>query len=81
MPAIPTDRPRVNRRRARDVQRAAHLLAGVALVALVYAGPALGPAFTDAVQWVVLPLAVASGIALWKWPRIRSALRGRSRRT
>jgi hypothetical protein len=78
--SAPASPPRVSRRRVRDVQRATHLLAGAALLALVYAGPALGPAFTAAVQWVVLPVAVASGIALWRWPRIRAALRGRSRR-
>jgi hypothetical protein len=74
-----TERPAANRRRSRDLQRAAHLLAGIALLAFAYAGPALGPAFTAAVQWVVLPVAVASGIALWKWPRIRAALRRRRR--
>jgi hypothetical protein len=78
---MPTAPPRVSRRRVRDVQRAVHLIAGAALLALVYAGPALGPAFVATVQWVVLPVAVVSGIALWKGPRIRAALLGRSRRT
>jgi hypothetical protein len=77
---MPTSPQRPSRRRVRDLQRAAHLLAGAALLALVYAGPVLGPGFTAAVQWVVLPVAVASGVALWKWPRIRSALRGRASR-
>lgn len=74
------DTPRRLRWRARDGQRAAHLVAGVAVVSYVYAGPLLGSGFVAAVQWVVIPVVVASGVALWKWPRIRKALRARGRR-
>lgn len=71
--------PRTSRRRVRNQQRAAHLVAGAVLLAYIYLGPALGAGFTAAVQWAVAPVAVGSGIALWKWPRIRTLLRNRSR--
>lgn len=74
------DTSRRLRWRARDGQRAAHLVAGGAVLAYVYAGPLLGSGFVAAVQWVVVPVLVASGVALWKWPRIRKTLRARSRR-
>jgi hypothetical protein len=63
------------RRRVRDQQRAAHLVAGVLLLLYVYLAPALGAGFTGVVQWVVIPVAAGSGVALWKWPRIRTLLR------
>jgi hypothetical protein len=44
----------------------------------VYAGPLLGPVCAAVVQWVVFPVLVATGIAMWKWPRIRRMLRGRA---
>ena len=69
--------PRLTRRQVRNVQRTGHLVAGAGLLASVYAGPVLGPGFLAVVQWVVVPLVVLSGIALWKWPRIRTMLRGR----
>lgn len=71
--------PRTSRRRVRDRQRVAHLVAGAVLLVYIYLGPALGAGFTAAVQWVVVPVAVGSGVALWKWPRIRTLLRNRSR--
>jgi len=53
----------------RKVQRAAHLVAGLILIAYVY-GPNAGH-FHDAVRFVVLPLLVLTGIAMWQAPRIR----------
>lgn len=70
--------PRLTRRQVRNLQRTGHLVAGIALLASVYAGPILGPGFITVVQWVVVPLVIMSGIALWKWPWIRTMLRGRS---
>lgn len=70
-----TTAPRSSRWRPRDRQRAAHLVAAVVLLVHVYLGPALGAGFVAAVQWVVVPVALASGIALWKWPRLRRMLR------
>lgn len=67
--------PRLSRRHVRDLQRTLHILTGVALLAHAYAGPMLGSGFTVAVQWVVVPLAIGSGVALWRWPRIAARLR------
>ena len=65
-------------KQVRSRQRAAHLAAGVLVLVAVYAGPMLGPAFAAAVQWVVFPALVLTGIVMWKWPRIRRMLRGRA---
>jgi hypothetical protein len=65
-------------KQVRSQQRAAHLVTGVVVLVAVYAGPLLGPVFAAAVQWVVFPVLVATGIAMWKWPRIRRMLRGRA---
>jgi hypothetical protein len=72
----PPSRP--NGKQVRTQQRAAHLAAGAVVLVAVYAGPLLGPVFAAAVQWVVFPALVLTGIAMWKWPRIRRALRGRA---
>jgi hypothetical protein len=71
-PARPTGK------QVRTQQRAAHLAAGLVVLVAVYAGPLLGPVFAAVVQWVVFPVLILSGVALWKWPRIRRALRGRA---
>ena len=64
-------------KQVRTQQRAAHLAAGLVVLVAVYAGPLLGPVFAAVVQWVVFPVLILTGIALWKWPRIRRMLRGR----
>lgn len=69
---------RPTRRQVRDLQRATHLLAAGALLAYVYAAPLLGPGFVATVQWLVVPVVVVSGVALWKWPRLRAVLRGQN---
>jgi ABC-type uncharacterized transport system involved in gliding motility auxiliary subunit len=65
-------------KRVRARQRAAHLVTGFIVLVAVYAGPLLGGAFTAVVQWVVLPVLVLTGVALWQWPRVRRVLRGRA---
>lgn len=65
----------LTRRRLRALQRAVHLGAGVALLAEVYFSSLLGPGITVVVQWVVFPALVVSGLAVWKGPRIRRAVR------
>jgi hypothetical protein len=65
-------------KQVRTQQRATHLVAGAVVLVAVYAGPLLGPVFAAAVQWVVFPVLVITGIAMWKWPRIRRMLRGRA---
>jgi di/tricarboxylate transporter len=73
-----TTRPRPTGKQLRTRQRAAHLVTGVIVLVAVYAGPLLGPVFTAVVQWVVFPVLVLTGIAMWKGPRIRRMLRGRA---
>lgn len=67
-------RPRVA---VRQGQRVVHLVTGVLVVAAVYGGALLPAWLIGLVQFVVLPVLVASGVVLWKWPRIRRLLRGR----
>ena len=69
-----------NRRRQRSLQRAAHLIAGLLLLTELYASPLLGSGFTTLVQALVAPVVVASGVAMWKGPRLRRALRARATR-
>jgi hypothetical protein len=75
----PTSRPKG--KQVRTQQRAAHLAAGAVVLVAVYAGPLLGTVFAAVVQWVVFPALVLTGIAMWKWPRIRRVLRGRAAAT
>jgi hypothetical protein len=64
-------------KKIRDRQRLAHLLAGLALVAYVYAPGGPSPVLEAAVRWVVLPGLVASGVLMWQWPKIRRWARRR----
>ncbi len=61
----------------RVLQRLIHLIAAAILVAYVYFERALGSGFTSGVRWIALPTLVLSGIALWKWPKLRRLLRQR----
>ena len=60
----------------RQGQRAVHLVTGALIIAAVYGGALLPAWLIGFVQFVALPVLVASGVALWKWPRIRRLLRG-----
>ncbi len=53
----------------RKVQRVVHLAAALLLVAYLYAP--LEAQLQDAVRLIVLPVVVATGIAMWQAPRIR----------
>lgn len=64
-------------RQVRHRQRITHLLAGAVLLVYVYAAPLLGPGFTMAVRWLVIPVLVISGVALWQWHRVRASQRRR----
>jgi hypothetical protein len=68
-------------KQVRTQQRAAHLAAGAVMLVAIYAGPLLGPVFAAVVQWVVFPALVLTGIAMWKWSRIRRVLRERAAAT
>jgi hypothetical protein len=67
-------------RRRRDVQRALHIVVGVAVLAQVYAAGAIGPVGTLIVQCVVAPVLVLSGLYLWKGHRLRRLWQDRARR-
>lgn len=63
----------------RRAQRRVHLLAGAVLAAYLYAP--LGTELADIVRFVVLPVLVVTGIAMWQGARIRHAQRSlRTRR-
>lgn len=53
----------------RKVQRAVHLAAALLMVAYVYMP--LEAQLQDAVRFIVLPVLVVTGIAMWQAPRIR----------
>jgi hypothetical protein len=59
--------------RLRRVQRRAHLLAAVVLLAYVYAP--LGPELQDVVRFAAFPALALTGIAMWQAARIRRTLR------
>lgn len=61
--------------RQRKVQRVVHLLAGVVLFAYVYLP--LSRELEEIVRFVVFPVVVASGMAMWQAPRLRRALKRR----
>lgn len=71
--------PRLSRHRAHHCQRLAYLIAGLAPRAYVHLSHVRAAGFSAEAQWVVVPATVRSAPALWKWPRIRGLLRGRSR--
>jgi hypothetical protein len=62
----------------RKAQRAIHLIAALVLVAYLYAP--LEGRLEDAVRFVILPVLVLTGIAMWQAPRIRRALKIARRR-
>jgi thiosulfate reductase cytochrome b subunit len=53
----------------RKAQRVVHLAAALVLVAYLYAP--LEAQLQDAVRFIVVPLIVVTGIAMWQAPRIR----------
>lgn len=53
----------------RKVQRVVHMAAAVLLLVYVYAP--LEAQLQDAVRFVVLPVLIVTGIAMWQAPRIR----------
>jgi hypothetical protein len=61
----------------RRAQRRAHLLAGIVVLAYVYAP--LQPQIEDFVRFVVVTVLVLTGVAMWQAARIRRILRERKR--
>jgi hypothetical protein len=61
----------------RKAQRLVHLAAGLVVIASTYA-PVAGQ-LDDALRFLVLPLLVVTGIAMWQAPRIRRVAKTISR--
>lgn len=70
---------RGSNKRLRDLQRAVHLVAGLLLVAYIYTPLRDLPIFGLLVQLAVVPAVVATGLAMWQLPRLRTWLRRRDR--
>lgn len=64
-------------KRTRTLQRRLHLLTGLVIAAYIYGAPAPDSAVAAGVRWLVLPALVASGVAMWQWPRLRRLARQR----
>lgn len=63
----------------RDLQRAVHLVGGLLLAAYIYTPLRDLSTFGLLVQFVVVPVVVATGMAMWQLPRLRRALQPRTR--
>ena len=61
----------------RKAQRIVHLAAALVLIAYLYVP--LDAELQDAVRFVVLPVLVVTGIAMWQAPRIRRLRKSASR--
>ena len=71
--------PKISNKRVRDIQRAVHLLGGLLLAAYLYTPLRELPALLAVLQFVVVPVIMASGVAMWQGPRLRRRLaRGRA---
>ncbi len=64
-------------KRTRTLQRGLHLFTGAAIAVYIYVAPELDSAVAAGVRWLVLPLLVLSGVAMWQWPRLRRLVRRR----
>ena len=62
-------------RRVRTAQRWVHLTSAALLLAFIYLTPDTGSTLMELIRWVGVPVLVASGIAMWQWPRIRRVRR------
>jgi hypothetical protein len=66
-------------KRTRTAQRGVHLITGLVLVVCVYVVPAMDSLSATVIRWLVLPVLVATGLAMWQWPRLRRLVRGQRR--
>lgn len=69
-----------SRRHPRTLQRALHVVAGIAMLAHIYLTPAAGSLADVAVRWGAAPAVVISGLVLWQGPKIKRRIRSRRRR-
>jgi hypothetical protein len=69
---------RIGPKQTRGLQRIAHLATGAAIAAYVYLTPEPGSVAQLLVRWLVVPALIASGVAMWQWPRVRRLIRRRA---
>lgn len=59
----------------RNVVRLIHLIIGGAMVAFIYSPLRLNSSFAMIMQFLVIPIAVASGIVMWQQPLVLKLLK------
>ncbi len=64
-------------KRLRDIQRITHLVGAGALVLYLYTPLGSAPLFTALMQFLVVPMLVATGMLMWQLPRLRKLLQGK----
>jgi hypothetical protein len=74
-------RQRISNKRMREMERLVHLTSAALLVTVVYAPWNDSTLATTLVRFVVFPVLVASGMAMWQFPRVRRWLRLRADRS
>jgi hypothetical protein len=75
---LPGRESRGTPRRQRAWSRAVHLLAGLVLGTYVYAPAVVAQPLHLALQVIVIPTAILSGLFLWKQAQIRRLMRRRA---
>jgi UPF0716 family protein affecting phage T7 exclusion len=61
----------------RDVQRSAHLVASVILLAYLYTPLGDNDVIGVMIRVMVVPVLAVTGLLMWQWPRVRRMLRAR----
>jgi hypothetical protein len=61
----------------RDIQRIAHLVGATMLMLYLYTPLGSTPIFIALMQFLVVPLLVATGMLMWQLPRLRKLLQGK----
>jgi hypothetical protein len=64
-------------KRLRDIQRISHLVGAAVLVLYLYTPLGIAPLFTALMQFMVVPMLVATGMLMWQLPRLRKLLHGK----
>ncbi len=65
---------KLSNKRVRDLQRAFHLAGGLLVMAYIYSPLGELAAFSVLVRGVVVPVLLATGMAMWQAPRLRRLL-------
>ena len=62
----------------RQVVRFGHIIEGALIAIYIYSPWSSNPAFDALIKFVIVPLIILSGIALWQQPKILKLIRQRS---